>query len=284
MIQVKLVDNGTLGGAKSLFNGGVDELCSSKLKWNKITAPNEVNDGDVVVFTESAINKSHSFRGVIKILILTEPRVINNNLLHPEYIDLIMSSFDYIFTHDIDLLYHHTKFIPYQHGGTWIYQTDIPDKTKLCSFIASNKTQTKGHKFRRDIYNHIGKFSNKVDTYGTITGERLNEKFSALGNYKFSIVVENCISPMYFTEKIIDCFRSKTIPIYWGTDSIDNHFDPNGIIKFTKLNDLIKILDNINDLVYNDKYDSVVNNHKLSEKYMYFEDQFYEWIKNENRT
>ena len=41
----------------------------------------------------------------------------------------------------------------------------------------------------------------------------------------------------YFNEKIIDCFFSGTIPIYWGTKNISKYFDENGIIFFPNIDE-----------------------------------------------
>lgn len=53
---------------------------------------------------------------------------------------------------------------------------------------------------------------------------RVDSKFMALKEYQFSICYENGrdISG-YITEKIIDCFVSGNIPIYWGPENIESH-------------------------------------------------------------
>jgi hypothetical protein len=43
-------------------------------------------------------------------------------------------------------------------------------------------------------------------------------------------VIESCQEPGYFTEKIIDCFLTGTIPIYWGDPNIRDIFNPGGIL------------------------------------------------------
>ena len=40
--------------------------------------------------------------------------------------------------------------------------------------------------------------------------------------------MENNIEPDYFTEKLIDCFLTGTVPIYLGPKQVENYFDPNG--------------------------------------------------------
>ncbi len=48
--------------------------------------------------------------------------------------------------------------------------------------------------------------------------------------YLFSIVIENCKEPEYFSEKLLDCFFTKTIPIFWGEGNVEEYFDMKGVI------------------------------------------------------
>ena len=50
-------------------------------------------------------------------------------------------------------------------------------------------------------------------------------KEESLLKYMYSITIENCRQPGYWTEKIVDCFASKSIPLFWGDDAVDDHFD-----------------------------------------------------------
>jgi len=53
---------------------------------------------------------------------------------------------------------------------------------------------------------------------------RVDSKFIALKEYQFSICYENGKDiDGYITEKIIDCFVSGNIPIYWGPKNIESH-------------------------------------------------------------
>ena len=62
--------------------------------------------------------------------------------------------------------------------------------------------------------------------------------------------MENSIADVYYTEKILDCFLSGTIPIYWGTERINDRFDKSGIIM---LDDYLKNIDNFD---YVSEYES----------------------------
>ncbi|KAJ1467477.1 hypothetical protein T484DRAFT_1921515 [Baffinella frigidus] len=48
--------------------------------------------------------------------------------------------------------------------------------------------------------------------------------------YMSALVIENSQVDEYFTEKIIDCLLTGTVPIYWGAPSTLQHFDRDGII------------------------------------------------------
>jgi hypothetical protein len=41
----------------------------------------------------------------------------------------------------------------------------------------------------------------------------------------YSVAVESSSETNYFTEKLIDCLITKTIPIYWGCPNISDFFD-----------------------------------------------------------
>lgn len=50
-------------------------------------------------------------------------------------------------------------------------------------------------------------------------------KFEWLQNYKFSLAYENSSTPGYATEKILEAYVGKTVPIYWGSPTIEMDFN-----------------------------------------------------------
>jgi hypothetical protein len=174
-----------------------------------------------------------------------------------------------IYTHNKDLLDYSDKFKFYPHGDCWVNHPSF-DKNKLVSMISSGKDWTTGHKFRLDIVN---RFSTRTSFFGRDTNP-IENKEEALNNYMYSITVENCKKDYYFTEKIIDCFRTKTIPIYWGCPSIGDFFDINGIIVFDTTDELNVIMNNLTEEYYYSKIDSIENNYKTSFKYNTFFNTF----------
>ena len=87
----------------------------------------------------------------------------------------------------------------------------------------------------------------------------------------FSIVIENCKSDYYFTEKLIDCFLTGTVPIFWGCPSIKNFFNVKGMIIFDTLEECINIINSINVNKYNEMKPYIEENFKIAnEKYTKF--------------
>ena len=51
-------------------------------------------------------------------------------------------------------------------------------------------------------------------------------KIATLGRYRFAICYENQVLKGWITEKIFDCFRAGTVPVYWGEPEIETHIPP----------------------------------------------------------
>ena len=78
--------------------------------------------------------------------------------------------------------------------------------------------------------------------------------------YKFHIAVENCSLPNYTTEKLHDCFLTKTVPIYYGSTNVSDYYNMDGILKFETLDELIDILRNIDSKTYDNMKNAVEEN------------------------
>jgi hypothetical protein len=53
----------------------------------------------------------------------------------------------------------------------------------------------------------------------------------SLFNSMYSVAIESSQEENYFTEKLIDCLITKTIPVYWGCPNIYHYFDTSYWIK-----------------------------------------------------
>uniref|UniRef100_A0A6C0HQ30 Fucosyltransferase C-terminal domain-containing protein n=1 Tax=viral metagenome TaxID=1070528 RepID=A0A6C0HQ30_9ZZZZ len=122
---------------------------------------------------------------------------------------------------------------------------------------------------------HIKNILNKIDTVDSIFDyHNINDKscynslefLEVLNKYKFIICFENSSNDGYITEKIFNCFFSKTIPIYWGSLKCKNYFNENSFLHYN--DNLEELLIQINNLNNNqDLYDKYINNNKISDNY-----------------
>ncbi len=91
----------------------------------------------------------------------------------------------------------------------------------------------------------------------------------------FSVAIENASYETYFTEKLLDCFATGTIPIYLGSPDVGDYFDSNGIITLEDCTDL----SNMGIEMYESKIDSVKNNYDACMSMKSADDLIYEEIK-----
>lgn len=227
------------------------------------------------IFTDNFIfnNTVEKVKSKIKIAWLVEPKAVSPKLYD---INDYLYKFDYVLTHDESLLLSNDKIKFCPTGECWITECNkkIHDKTKNISFIFSHKNHLEGQRLRHDIFY---KFNNKIDCFGNAISA-IKLKDCALIDYRYSICVENNSTKNYFTEKLIDCFMTGTIPIYWGCQNLSDYFDVNGIICFNNLEELYNIINNANENLYSSKIQSIKNNFELAKKYCVIDDWLYENI------
>lgn len=184
--------------------------------------------------------------------------------------------FEKIFTYDKELLNISDVFDFLPIGGCWIEEGDrkIHQKNKLICTISSNKRMTKSHNFRHEVISKIP----KIDVFGNGYNP-IHKKIEVLKDYMFCVVIENQKMDYLFTEKIIDCFVTGTIPIYYGCPSINKFFNSEGLIVFETIDELNEIIKNLDKNFYETKLEFIKENFELAKKYVVADDIIYEKIK-----
>jgi len=183
-------------------------------------------------------------------------------------LDEVLNTFEQIWTHNDELLPLHSKFKWTPAYGSYIKEFGIHPKSKMVSMITSNKRQTNQHRIRHDfaIAN-----KDKIDVFGRGILEIPNKEIG-LNDYRFSFCIENDTYNTYFTEKILDCFATGTIPIYMGTPNVKEHFNPEGIIFFDGNFDLSILSEEL----YDSKMDAIKDNYNRVQKYDILDDWIFE--------
>lgn len=146
------------------------------------------------------------------------------------------------------------------------------DKKFQLSTVMSQKNFLPGHRLR-----HITKeLIKKERNYNLVFPDSIpmEEKYKLFEDTMFHIAIENTQNINYVSEKIIDCFMSYTIPIYWGCPNIHEYFNTDGIIFFKSPEELNNILDNLTEQDYYKRIDAVLENYKIAnEKYAFYSDR-----------
>jgi len=181
--------------------------------------------------------------------------------------DFVASRVDGIFSCDKELCEKYPK-IQYAvtNAAPWVQDRKVHEKTKLVSMIASNKQMCEGHMKRLQF---VEKFKDKLDFYGRGFNE-IEYKEEALADYMFSVAIEN--NNEYFSEKLLDCFLTGTIPIYHGTSSVGKWFNTDGMIILEDGFDI----ESLTEELYNDKMDAIKDNFERALKMEVLEDFIWE--------
>ena len=213
-----------------------------------------------------------------KIFIVTEPRAIKLDVYN--FIKNNSNIFYKIITYDEEFLTLNNS-IKCLYGTSWVLSNNNLKVENIdISFIVGGKCITNGHRLRHEIYYNLNKINKYIDTFissaypieNKYNNKILyNDKNIVFSNYAYHLTIENSKQKNYFTEKIIDCFQTMTVPIYYGAQNIGEYFDINGIIilEYDDIDYIINKLNEINlDIFYKDNILSIKKNYELSFNYL----------------
>lgn len=231
----------------------------------------------VEVYVNMVPTSTRSTPDTIRIICLREPTAFLD--LRPA-VKQYQHHIDYILTFDEDILNSMTnaRFI-YPTSGTWVKKFDLEqEKSFTVSFICGGKLQTDGHRLRQQIWYNAPKITLSKKWYisshypGALQNpygfpQLPNGTKNALFYSQFHIAVENSKQHNYFSEKLMDCFVTKTVPIYYGCPNIDKWFNPEGIIFFNSLEELIQITNGLTPNTYGEMKEYVEDNYRRAMDY-----------------
>ena len=229
----------------------------------------------------------------INIIILNEP---NQLFGHHDVVQKCFSNYNLILTWGQDVVDNCPNAQLFIHGETNLDKLYInsyknnPIRNFEVTFLSGVLKLIEGHKLRHkilDIESKVkipNKFWKVLDDFNHETGNRPGYRDPGCDvitkegtpiegegkkqvwnrNSMFHIAVENSKNLNYYTDKIVDCFATKTIPIYWGAPNIEDYFNKDGIITFKDENDLVEILNNLTEKDYQNRLEAVEENHILA--------------------
>ena len=231
---------------------GFYEKIFTRTKLSNFEFTNDINKADILLEGGNPDEKIHNYKKwKYKINFIGEPALPQ----HEKY-DLVLTSINNI-KNVVDLplsvaYIHCNNFLPILYNRPIV--TKVPNN--FCTFIVSNPKCG----VRNKIFEHLNKYKkvNSMGGYANNTGYKINspywskEYLNVIGNHKFMICFENTKMETYSTEKIVNPYIARTIPIYWGSHNIKNIFNINSMLfledeteeSFIKLINKIIELDN----------------------------------------
>ena len=224
---------------------------------------------------------------VIRFVFLLEPPEIIDYSAHALN-GLHNNTYNYLLTHNQELIDSSDKAHLFEFGMTWIKDYTFPDKEFSVSALVGGKLMAEGHRLRQDVLTNRSRITTpknfhisshyppKVDSLGL---KILGDNKIPLFDSQYHICIENTKRLNWFTEKLIDCMMTKTIPIYWGCPNIGNWFNLDGIIMVNNLEDIISVCNSLNEDTYNEKLNAINENYELGLKLATIDDRLINKIK-----
>lgn len=177
-------------------------------------------------------------------------------------------NFDLVLTYD-ERLFHlpnAKKFLP---TASWI-KPNTAVKKPLLTFLTSSKRVTYHHIYRFKAVEVLTSTPNNhgIEFQYYRSPPRLERKEDMLDTAMFHLCMENQPLTHMFTEKLVDAFVAKAIPVYFGCPNIEEYFDVNGIIRFNTPAELAEIKRNLSTELYYKMLPAAERNLALAQEYI----------------
>ncbi|AKH98004.1 glycosyltransferase family 10 domain-containing protein [Halanaeroarchaeum sulfurireducens] len=84
---------------------------------------------------------------------------------------------------------------------------------------------------KEDIYHHMKLRPHTYRTYGGV----VDDKIAVYGHHRFALAFENMTGiEGYLTEKLFDCLRARTVPVYWGANDVERYVPREAFVDYRK--------------------------------------------------
>ncbi len=170
-------------------------------------------------------------------------RILYTGENHP----INLNRFDYCLTHEFreddrchrfpfwqaHTLIHHPKFKQALLTPRHITADELQSQQRdFCAFVCRNPKGKERNSLVRNLNNLRkvscgGPFMNNM---GYLVPKGYDAKQEFLSKHFFTVAYENESSPGYQTEKIVDAFLANSIPIYWGSRTVEEEFNPKAFV------------------------------------------------------
>jgi len=217
----------------------------------------------------------------LRIIILQEPMREPLVSIVQKYRD----KYTHLMTFQEDILDSNPKARLFHFPNTWIKGYQPKQKEFSVSTVVGGKKFMEGHALRHELWRNRERITipkkfylsgNAAHSHSFVrfdeadyTGQLvLGASKEPLFDSMFHVAIENCSIANYFSEKILDCFQTRTVPIYYGCTNIGEYFNKAGMFC---VNNVERIIDTcnylINPIVYELMSPMIEENYLLSNKW-----------------
>ena len=121
-------------------------------------------------------------------------------------------------------------------------------KTCFCTAVVSNPNRDGACARLFDLLSAHKPVASGGKWRNSFGGKRVDDKRAFLRMGKFTLACENSAVPDYVTEKIVDAFAARTVPIYWGAPNVAEDFNPAAFIDCSKFPSLEAVVEEVRRL------------------------------------
>jgi hypothetical protein len=217
----------------------------------------------VSVVLNTAVNNYQ--KGDLNLFVYSEPPEIIGGI--DQYCLRNKNKYDFILTWDEKILNDCAYARKMLYIDPWI--TDefvLKEKYFELSFLRGAKSYAYGHQFRWQVFKNADRLNIPKKFYDSVPFDKNIRQSLLFSNNQFNLSIENSQHNNYFTEKILDCFLTKTIPVYWGCPNIGNFFNMDGILYFRDFPELERIINSLSENYYQDHFTAVEENYNLTKE------------------
>lgn len=184
--------------------------------------------------------------------------------------------FDAIITYHQDILdkCKHSFFMAFGTAWVWDY-AEANEKVFQVSHLTGNKEYTYGHKLRKELYTRQFEIKIPTDFYvsshskmpNLYSNKTLGETKTPMFDSMFHLCIENTRQRNCFTEKLVDCLITKTVPIYYGCENISDYFDTESFYIVNTAEEAIRLCNSLTPEDYYLKQNKIQKNLLLAKPY-----------------
>ncbi len=114
----------------------------------------------------------------------------------------------------------------FKFGYRYLQELAPPKKENRVSVVCSNTAKTRGQRERLAFLHQLkARLGSRLVWYGR-GFEPIGDKMEAIAPFRYHLVLENSVSPHYWTEKLADAYLGWGFPLYWGCPNLSDYFAP----------------------------------------------------------